>query len=247
MASCPGMSGRATSSDQRSPRDKLAASSILSGGIRRGSSFLKPPRNLGVGTKMVMPRRSAAARNGRCGESGLTLMAVALFHGSMSRSRAAATWAPTKFGMRPCGGNGKRATPSALNLSQTHCRAALLSAKSRAMPESGAARPGDSQGAICFNYRKYLSRLHERLGEAHIDVERAFEPSDLNCSRSLQTACSFGRFPHIDDSLALAEAAQRDGIMLAPGTVFRCHLFQSIGSPFPTYTQTCRRIGRGGA
>src|SRR5271167_3415159 len=44
MASSLGMSARATSSDQRSPRDKLAASSILSGGIRRGSSFLKPPR-----------------------------------------------------------------------------------------------------------------------------------------------------------------------------------------------------------
>src|SRR6516165_9195470 len=146
MASSPGMSARATSSDQRSPRDKLAAASNLSGGIRRGSSFLKPPRNLGVGTKTVMPRRSASARSGRCGEFGLTLMAVVLFHGSMSRSRAAATSAPAKFGIRPCGGNGKRATPSALSLSQTHCRAALLSAKSRAMTESGAARPGDSQG-----------------------------------------------------------------------------------------------------
>src|SRR6516162_5108787 len=89
MASSPGMSARATSSDQWSPRDKLAAASILSGGIRRGSSFLKPPRNLGVGTKTVMPRRSARARSGRCGEPGLTLMAVALFHGSMSKSRAA--------------------------------------------------------------------------------------------------------------------------------------------------------------
>src|SRR5437667_11891748 len=55
----------ATSSDQRLPRDKLVASSILSGGTRRGSSFLKPPRNLGVGTKTVMPRRSASARSGR--------------------------------------------------------------------------------------------------------------------------------------------------------------------------------------
>ena len=76
----------------------------------------------------------------------MTLMAVALFHGSTSRSRAAAILAPAKFGMRPCGGNGKRATPSATSLSQTHCRAALLSAKSPAMTESGAARPGDSQG-----------------------------------------------------------------------------------------------------
>src|SRR5215472_17729676 len=61
MASSRGMSASATSSDQRPPRDKLAASSILSGGIRRRSSFLKPPRNLGVGTKTVMPRRSASA------------------------------------------------------------------------------------------------------------------------------------------------------------------------------------------
>jgi hypothetical protein len=95
----PGMAARATSSDQRSPRDKLAASSILSGGIRRGSSFLKPPRNLGVCTKTVMPRLSAWARSGRCGESGLTLIAAALFQGSMSRSRAAATSEPAKFGI----------------------------------------------------------------------------------------------------------------------------------------------------
>jgi hypothetical protein len=41
----------------------------LSGGIRRGSSFLKPLRNLGVGTKTVMPRRSASARSGRADPS----------------------------------------------------------------------------------------------------------------------------------------------------------------------------------
>ena len=84
-----------------------------------------------------MPRRSASARSGRCGESGLTLIAVALFHGSISRSRAAASSVPAKFGMRPCGGNGKRATPSAASRSQTHCRAALLSGKPQAMRESG--------------------------------------------------------------------------------------------------------------
>src|SRR6516164_2203759 len=175
MASSPGMSTRATSSDQRSPCDKLAACSILSGGIRHGSSFLNPPRNLGVGTKTVMPRRSASARSGRCGESGLTLMAVALFHGSMSRSRAAATSAPAKFGIRPCGGNGKRATPSALSLSQTHCRAALLSAKSRAMTESGAARPGDSQGR---------NLLQKHLGE--ILASQTSHPS-------IEKPCSMGR------------------------------------------------------
>ena len=53
MASSPGMSARATSSDQRSPRDKLAATSILSGGIRRGSRFFE-----------------AAAQSGRRYENG---------------------------------------------------------------------------------------------------------------------------------------------------------------------------------
>jgi hypothetical protein len=103
-----------------------------------------------VGTKTVMPRRSASARSGRCGESGLTLMAVALFHGSISRSRKAATSALAKFGMRPCGGNGKRATPSARSLSQTHCRAALLSVNSPAMTAIGAARPDAGQGRNLF-------------------------------------------------------------------------------------------------
>jgi DNA-binding transcriptional MocR family regulator len=37
----------------------------------------------------------------------------------------------------------------------------------------------------------------------------------------------WARFPHIDDSLAFAETSQRDGIMLAPGTVFRPHLERS--------------------
>jgi hypothetical protein len=37
----------------------------------------------------------------------------------------------------------------------------------------------------------------------------------------------WARFPHVEDSLALSEASQRDGIMLAPGTVFRPHLERS--------------------
>src|SRR5262245_10695327 len=173
MASSSGISARATSSDQRLPRDKLAASSILSDGIWRGSSFLKPPRNLGVDTKMVMPRRSAAARSGRCGESGLTLTAVALFHGSISRSRAAATSAPAKFGMRPCGGNGKRATPSALSLSQTHCRAALLLAKPRAMTESGQHALVTVKDAICL--MKNLEEVLPSQTSHLVDRDRMFD------------------------------------------------------------------------
>jgi DNA-binding transcriptional MocR family regulator len=78
------------------------------------------------------------------------------------------------------------------------------------------------------HYRKYLSRLHERLGEARRNVVRAFEQIGLELFAEPADGLFFwARFPHIDDSLALAEAAQRDGMMLAPGTVFRPHLERS--------------------
>jgi hypothetical protein len=111
------------------------------------------------------------------------------FRGSMSRSRAAATSAPAKFGIRPCGGNGKRATPSARSLSQTHCRAALLSAKSRTMTESGAAHPGDNQGRNLF---------HENLGEILASRMLASRPSrprsqsKLHCGRGEWAALGSG-------------------------------------------------------
>jgi DNA-binding transcriptional MocR family regulator len=75
------------------------------------------------------------------------------------------------------------------------------------------------------HYRKYLSRLHERLGEARLNVVRAFDRIGLDLF--LEPADGmfiWARFPHVEDSLMLAEAAQRDGIMLAPGAVFRPHL-----------------------
>ena len=37
----------------------------------------------------------------------------------------------------------------------------------------------------------------------------------------------WGRFSHVADSLELAEASQRAGVMLAPGAVFRPHLERS--------------------
>jgi DNA-binding transcriptional MocR family regulator len=77
-------------------------------------------------------------------------------------------------------------------------------------------------------YRKYLSRLHERLGEARINVVRAFERIGMELfAEPADGMFVWARFPHIHDSLALAENSQRDGIMLAPGTVFRPHLEQS--------------------
>ncbi|HXP31020.1 MAG TPA: PLP-dependent aminotransferase family protein [Stellaceae bacterium] len=78
------------------------------------------------------------------------------------------------------------------------------------------------------HYRKYLSRLQERLGEARLNVVRAFERIGLQLfAEPADGMFVWARFPGIDDTLELAEAAQRDGIMLAPGTVFRPHLERS--------------------
>jgi DNA-binding transcriptional MocR family regulator len=78
------------------------------------------------------------------------------------------------------------------------------------------------------HYRKYLSRLHERLGEARHNVVRAFERMGLELFvEPADGMFVWARFPHVEDSLALAEASQRDGIMLAPGAVFRPHLERS--------------------
>ena len=75
------------------------------------------------------------------------------------------------------------------------------------------------------HYRKYLSRLHERLGEARLNVVRAFERIGLDLFvEPADGMFIWARFPQVEDSLALAEASRRDGIMLAPGAVFRPHL-----------------------
>jgi DNA-binding transcriptional MocR family regulator len=37
----------------------------------------------------------------------------------------------------------------------------------------------------------------------------------------------WARFPHVEDSVMLAENSRREGIMLAPGAVFRPHLERS--------------------
>ena len=86
-----------------------------------------------------------------------------------------ASSAPAIFGMRPCGGNGKRATPSAASRSQTHCRAAFLLGKSQAMGESGAARPGGSQGRD-LTHEKNSERSSPRPAPAGIRSRRPNDP-----------------------------------------------------------------------
>jgi DNA-binding transcriptional MocR family regulator len=78
------------------------------------------------------------------------------------------------------------------------------------------------------HYRKYLSRLQERLGEARLNVVRAFERIGLELfAEPVDGMFVWARFGHIDDAVAVAAVAQRNGLMLAPGTVFRPHLERS--------------------
>src|SRR6516165_7787564 len=93
------------------------------------------------------------------------------------------------------------------------------------------------------HYRKYLSRLHERLGEARLDVVRAFERIGLELfAEPADGMFIWARFPQVEDSLALAEASQRDGIMLAPGAVFRPHLERSPWMRFNVAVCDDRRV-----
>jgi DNA-binding transcriptional MocR family regulator len=95
------------------------------------------------------------------------------------------------------------------------------------------------------HYRKFLARLHERLGEARLNVVRAFER--LGMELFVEPADGmfvWARFPHVEDALALAEASQREGIMLAPGAVFRPHLERSPWMRFNVTTCEDPRVQR---
>jgi DNA-binding transcriptional MocR family regulator len=95
------------------------------------------------------------------------------------------------------------------------------------------------------HYRKYLSRLHERLGEARLNVVRALERIGLEVFvEPTDGMFVWARFPHVEDSLTLAEASQRDGIMLAPGAVFRPHLERSAWMRFNVTTCEDTRVQR---
>jgi DNA-binding transcriptional MocR family regulator len=104
-------------------------------------------------------------------------------------------------------------------------------------------------------YRMSVSRPQERLGEARLAVVRAFERVGLELfAEPADGMFVWARFPHVEDSLGLAEAAQRDGIMLAPGAVFRPHLERSPWMRFnvavcedPRVQGWLQRLGSGAA
>jgi DNA-binding transcriptional MocR family regulator len=77
------------------------------------------------------------------------------------------------------------------------------------------------------HYRKYLARLQERLGEARINVARAFERMGFELFVEPSDGMFvWARLPQVEDSVALAKASERR-LVLAPGVLFRPHLNRS--------------------
>ena len=95
------------------------------------------------------------------------------------------------------------------------------------------------------HYRKHLSRLRERLGEARVNVVRAFERIGLEMfAEPTDGMFIWARLPNIADSFTLAESAQSEGVVLAPGAVFRPHLERSPWMRFNVATCDDPRIVR---
>jgi DNA-binding transcriptional MocR family regulator len=93
------------------------------------------------------------------------------------------------------------------------------------------------------HYRKHLSRLRERLGEARVNVVRAFERIGLEMfAEPTDGMFIWARLPNISDSFTLAESAQSEGVVLAPGAVFRPHLERSPWMRFNVATCDDPRI-----
>ena len=78
------------------------------------------------------------------------------------------------------------------------------------------------------HYRKFLTRLHKRLGEARLGAIQSFERLGLQLFVEPEAGMFlWARFPHVEDALMLTKSAESHGIVLAPGVVFRPHLQRS--------------------
>jgi DNA-binding transcriptional MocR family regulator len=95
------------------------------------------------------------------------------------------------------------------------------------------------------HYRKFLTRLHKNLDEARLGAIRSFERVGLRSFVEPDAGMFvWARFPHVEDSLGLADGAQQDGVMIAPGVVFRPHLQPSPWMRFNVTTCDSPRVLR---
>lgn len=75
------------------------------------------------------------------------------------------------------------------------------------------------------HYRKFLTRLHKNLDEARLAAIRTLEQAGLTLFCEPDSGMFlWARFPHVEDAMTLAESASREGLVIAPGEVFRPEL-----------------------
>lgn len=75
------------------------------------------------------------------------------------------------------------------------------------------------------HYRKYLSRLRDRLEDARGRVVSAFRHIGLEMfAEPSEGMFLWARFPAVQDAGTIADAGRREGLLLAPGAIFRPHL-----------------------
>jgi len=75
------------------------------------------------------------------------------------------------------------------------------------------------------HYRKFIARIRERVAEARCNVIKAFDNLGIEVFDPPECGLFlWGRFTGVEDSLPVAERALQDGMLLAPGTVFRPNL-----------------------
>jgi DNA-binding transcriptional MocR family regulator len=95
------------------------------------------------------------------------------------------------------------------------------------------------------HYRKFLSRLHKTLEEARLNVAHAFERIGMQLFVEPEAGMFlWARFPNVEDALTLTDSAGKNGIMLAPGVVFRPHLQPSPWMRFNVTTCDSPRVLR---
>ena len=75
------------------------------------------------------------------------------------------------------------------------------------------------------HYRKYVEHLRNRVDQARAGMLGLMKTVGMQVfAEPVSGNFVWARFPHIEDAATLSEAAQQDGVMLAPGAVFRPNL-----------------------
>lgn len=95
------------------------------------------------------------------------------------------------------------------------------------------------------HYRKFLTRLNQRIGDASSNTVHAFRQIGLDLFAEPDAGMFvWARFPGVKDAMALTDSAASNGIVLAPGCVFRPHLDVSPWMRFNVTTCEDPRVFR---